>query len=152
VDEKMKKDVSSFLKRHVYCTLATSSGDEPLATEVLYVPLDLDLVFFTGESTKKIKNIRKNSRSAVSIEGKRMLFFPQAVEMQGISKILSEEEAEGAKEIYFSSHKPEILAARKVAQDSKIRWIKFHPNKIFTYGIGTRPWQLDPAKQFKKVM
>jgi nitroimidazol reductase NimA-like FMN-containing flavoprotein (pyridoxamine 5'-phosphate oxidase superfamily) len=148
----MKEDVLKFLKKHVYCTLATSSRGEPLATEVLYVPLDFDLVFFTGESTKKLKNLRKNPRSAVSVAGRRLLFFPQAVEMQGRSEILSGEEAEKAKKTYHTRHKPEILAARKVAKGNKIRWVRFHPDKIFAYGIGTRLWDLDPAKQFKKVM
>ena len=152
MDEDMVRRVENFLKKHVYCTIATCSKGTPLATVVVYVSRGLDIFFFTGEGTKKLKDIRLNPMVAVTVQGRRLFFFPQAVEIQGKAEILSGWEAEATGDIYFSKRKLEILAAKKVSEMADIKWVKVTPVKVFTYGIGTRPWHLTPEKQFKKVL
>ncbi|GBE18697.1 pyridoxamine 5'-phosphate oxidase [archaeon BMS3Abin16] len=151
MDERMRCNVEKFLTKHSYCTLATCSESIPLATVVMYVSYGLDLFFFSGERTKKIKNLLKNPNIAVSVEGRRFLFFPQAVEMTGTAAILSGSEEERAKELYFSGKRPEYVVAKRIAERNRIKWIKFTPRKVYTYGIGTRPWHISPDKQFRRV-
>ncbi|MFQ5888293.1 MAG: pyridoxamine 5'-phosphate oxidase family protein [Candidatus Hydrothermarchaeales archaeon] len=152
MDEQMVKRVERFLKGHVYCTLATCSNSTPLSTVVVYVSDGLDLYFFTGVDTKKLRDVKENPSVSVAVAGRRFLFFPQAVEMQGKAEVLSGKEADDARRLYFSRKRPEFRAAKKVAKMSEIRWIRVRPTHIFTYGIGTKPWQLDPKKQFKRIL
>jgi len=147
----MKKLVEKFLKKHVYCTIATCANGVPHAAIVMYVSDTLNIYFFTGEKTKKLKNIKRNPNIAVVVEGKRFLFFPQAVEIQGRAEILSGKDEETAKKLYFSRMKPEFIAAKKLALRREITWIKVTPEKIFTYGIGTKLLETEPEEQFRRI-
>jgi nitroimidazol reductase NimA-like FMN-containing flavoprotein (pyridoxamine 5'-phosphate oxidase superfamily) len=121
MDKSLRKKVEVFLAKHLYCSLSTCSKSSPHATVVMYASRGLDLYFFTGTSTKKLRNIDENNRVAAAIEGRRLLFFPQALEMQGEAQILSGREAELARRLYFSKHRPEFLLAKKIAETSDIR-------------------------------
>lgn len=152
MDEEMRRRVERFLQRHVYCTLATCVDATPLATMVMYVSDGLDLYFFTGMNTKKLKNIKKNPNVAVAVEGRRFFFFPQAMEIQGRAEVLSGKDEETARRLYFSRMRPEFRAAKKVAEMSEIKWVRVRPERVFTYGIGTRFWRISPEEQFRRLM
>lgn len=152
MDEKTRKLAEKFLKSHIYCTIATCTSSIPHAAVVMYASEGLDIYFFTGKSTKKLKNIKQNPNIAVVVEGKRFLFFPQAIEIQGRAEILSGKDEEIAKKLYFSRMKPEFIAAKKLALRREITWIKVTPEKIFTYGIGTKLLEIEPEEQFRRVV
>ncbi len=152
IDPRLTQLVVEFLARHNYCTLATCAGGRPHAAVVLYASDGLDIYFFTGTRSKKIKNIKENPNVAVTIEGKKLIFFPQAVEIQGHAEILSKDD-EKAQDVYYSKWKIENkIAARRIHEKLDAIWVKIMPEKIFTYGIGTRFWEIDPRKQFRRVM
>lgn len=151
-DPRLTRLVVDLMARHNYCTLATCANSSPHAAVVLYASDGLDIYFFTGTRSKKIKNIKENPNVAVTIEGKKLLFFPQAVEIQGRAKILSKDD-EKAQKVYYSKWKIENkMAAWRIHGTLDALWVKISPEKIFTYGIGTRLWDIDPKKQLRRAM
>ena len=149
-DKHLLRLVVDFLRRHSYCTLATSDGRSPHASVVLYASKGLELYFFTGSDTKKIRNITKNPRVAVAVEGRKFLVFPQAVEMQGRAEVLPRDDPEAGR-VYFSRLRMEHKIAKRIYDKYDVRWVKIVPDRIFTYRIGTRFWRIDPAEQFRRI-
>jgi len=152
MEERLRQEVERFLSRHVYCVLATCGDAQPLATVVMYASKGLEIYFFTGAGTKKLRNMQANPRVSVAVPGRRYLFFPQAVEIIGRAEQLAENEAERAKAIYFSRRRPEFQGARRIARREDVTWVKISPERVYTYGLSTKPWELEPEKQFKRVL
>jgi MoaA/NifB/PqqE/SkfB family radical SAM enzyme/nitroimidazol reductase NimA-like FMN-containing flavoprotein (pyridoxamine 5'-phosphate oxidase superfamily) len=149
--EGLRNLVVDFLRRNSYCTVATSDDESPHASIVLYASRDMELYFFTGSGTKKLRNILKNPRVAVAVEGRKLLVFPQAVQIQGRAEVLPKDDKE-AENVYFSRLRFEHRIAKRIYDRYDVRWVKIVPEKIFTYRIGTRFWRVDPEEQFRRLV
>ena len=68
-DSELKKLILEYLGKNRLMTLATSSNDAPWATTLFFAyDDDLNLYFLSQETTRKVQNILKNPKVAVTID------------------------------------------------------------------------------------
>jgi nitroimidazol reductase NimA-like FMN-containing flavoprotein (pyridoxamine 5'-phosphate oxidase superfamily) len=134
----LAKQVQKEMVRRSFCTLATAGADgAPHAVGVNYEFVGGHLYFATGESSKKMHNIRQNPRVAVFIPVRKYPMGPPfSIQFQGTATILSRDE-------------PEIVGLLKAGKLKKITrfgvlekepdacFLKVKPaEKVHTYGLG----------------
>jgi uncharacterized protein YhbP (UPF0306 family) len=65
-----KKPIFNYMNGQRLCTLATTDGQKVEAAVIQFLPTkNLELVFYTRNTYRKVKNLRKNHNVAVVISG-----------------------------------------------------------------------------------
>jgi general stress protein 26 len=81
------------IAKHSFCTLATSTDDQPHAVGVLYVAVDGVLFVSTHRTSKKARNVNANPRVALCIPIRRYPFAPPfLVQFAGQAELLANDD------------------------------------------------------------
>jgi len=137
--DEIKKEVISYLSRHMYANLATISSDnpqQPHVSSIAYVNDGLNLYFATGLQTEKFKNITKNHRVALTIDEDESDWTKiTGLQIEAKAEVLSSDKIADVAGPFLEK----FPFARTLPQNSESRFIRIIPKKI---------WMLDYRKGF----
>ena len=96
-----KQLIHNFLKNHRICVLATIGGSAPQAAVIEFGEApDLEIIFDTFTTSRKYKNLMKNSRIASVVGWDKNI----TVQYEGDAHELKGQELEKCKAIYFAKN------------------------------------------------
>ena len=85
---EIKKEIEKYLKKHKYCVLCTCSNDDPRATSVRYeVGVDLTVMIYSENYTKKFKLLKKNKKVALALHNQSMPY--KGLQLWGTAEIVT---------------------------------------------------------------
>jgi uncharacterized protein YhbP (UPF0306 family) len=137
--DDMKKEVVSYLSRHLYANLATISAEDPNqphASSIAYVNDGLNLYFVTSLQTEKFRNISANPKIALTVDEDEADWTKiTGIQLEGEAEVLSSDRIAEIAGPFLEK----FPFARTLPQNSESRFIKITPKKI---------WVLDYRKGF----
>src|SRR5690606_26152717 len=97
-----RSELLAFMRKHRLCIQATVSSDGmPQAAVVGYaVTDDLEIVFDTASTTRKVKNLRNNPRMAIVIGWDE----ERTLQLEGIADEPGADELPRLKRVYFEAY------------------------------------------------
>lgn len=139
MNDGMKKEITSYLSRHLYGNLATISAEnagQPHASTIAYYNDGLALYFVTSLKTEKFKNVSKNPRVALTVdEDEKDWSKITGIQIEGVAEVMTPDKA-GAIAPQFLDKFP---YAKTLPPNPDSRFIRIVPKKI---------WVLDYRKAF----
>jgi uncharacterized protein YhbP (UPF0306 family) len=137
--DEIKKEVVSYLSRHMYANLATISAgnpQQPHASSIAYVNEGLNMYFVTSLQTEKLKNISKNPRVALTVDEDEADWTKiTGIQIEGEAEVLSQDKIADIAGPFLEK----FPYARTLPPNSDSRFIRIVPKKI---------WVLDYRKGF----
>lgn len=133
-----------YLANHQVMTLATHGPQGLWAAAVFYANLEFDLYFLSAGHTRHAQNLASESRSAATIQ-EDYKDWPaiQGIQLEGVVRLLTEEEREPAV-AHYSAKYPFIAQADPQIQEAltKVNWYCLTPDKLYfidnSKGLGHR--------------
>jgi len=68
MSEELKRQIQAYMESHNTMTLGTCDADLPWTATVFYASDGWDIYFFSDPATRHCKNLKRNSRVAVTIQ------------------------------------------------------------------------------------
>lgn len=125
------------LARRSFCTLATASeANRPHVVGVVYVAVEGRLYIHSIEGSRKIRNIRANSRVGICVPTRTIPFAPPfCVQFQGTADVVGPDDAE-IRALLIAGRLKKISAHGALAVPGTC-FIRVTPGRtLSTYGVG----------------
>jgi general stress protein 26 len=129
-------EVIQFINDHHFMVISTQTEDYPESANVEFGNDGLTLIFDTGDTSRKFKNIQKSPKVSVVIGWDEHV--NKTVQYQGIAEVLTGEELRRLKKVYFTKS-PE---AQKWENTKGNVYLKVSPKWVRMTDLNTNPWTI----------